>query len=98
MFYESFKKELSELDHDDSVGRDEVAYRHCSRFIKEVNMVSISKIQRAFRIGYNFAERIVKRMENEGLITPPSVSGCRKVVQTKQADLHEKSPLRSEIL
>ncbi len=41
-------------------------------FISEVRKVSISSIQRKFRIGYNRSARIVDQLQAQGVITAPS--------------------------
>lgn len=46
------------------------------------NKVSISSIQRRFRIGYNRAARIVEQMEGQGIVTAPNGQGQRQVIQT----------------
>jgi len=42
--------------------------------------VSISSIQRQFRIGYNRAARIVDQMEGEGIVSSPNGQGQREVL------------------
>ena len=44
------------------------------------NRVSISSIQRKFRIGYNRAARIVELMEQQGIVSPPNAQGQREVL------------------
>jgi S-DNA-T family DNA segregation ATPase FtsK/SpoIIIE len=75
-----FKKEWDDLAPDDLIGRDELVYKHVKAFVIDVKMVSISKIQRALRVGYNRADKIVRRLEAEGLVTPPKANGSREVV------------------
>ena len=41
---------------------------------------SISYVQRQLRIGYNRAATLIERMENEGVITPPNISGKREII------------------
>ena len=41
---------------------------------------SISYVQRQLRIGYNRAATIIERMEQEGIITPPNISGKREII------------------
>src|SRR5699024_117308 len=40
-------------------------------FVVEKQRVSISGIQRQFRIGYNRAARIVEQMEDQGIVSEP---------------------------
>ncbi|MBO9492254.1 hypothetical protein J7384_17970 [Endozoicomonas sp. G2_1] len=80
IYYDKYKKELDELAIDEHVERVELAYKHAKAFITDTNQVSISKIQRALRIGYNHAASIVERMESEGLISKPTSDGYRHVL------------------
>nr|WP_284150242.1 DNA translocase FtsK [Morganella morganii] len=50
------------------------------QFIAEKQRVSISAIQREFRIGYNRAARIVEEMEEMGIISKPFSDGRREVL------------------
>lgn len=80
IYYDNYKKELDQLASDEHSERVELAYRHAKAFIIDTNQVSISKIQRALRIGYNQAARIVERMESEGLVSKPERNGSRTVL------------------
>ncbi|MDY6820643.1 MAG: DNA translocase FtsK 4TM domain-containing protein [Deferribacterota bacterium] len=56
-------------------------YYEALEFVKQKGEVSISLIQRHFRIGYNRAARIVELMEKKGIITPSDgTSKPRKVL------------------
>ena len=44
--------------------------------------VSISSIQRQLQIGYNRAARLVERMEQERIVTPPNHQGKREVLMS----------------
>jgi S-DNA-T family DNA segregation ATPase FtsK/SpoIIIE len=68
---EQAEGEESELDtlYDEAVG-----------FVTEGRRVSISSIQRKFRIGYNRAARIVEDMENQGVVSAPGHNGAREVL------------------
>ncbi|MDD5223107.1 MAG: DNA translocase FtsK 4TM domain-containing protein [bacterium] len=48
--------------------------------VTEIGQVSISMIQRKFRIGYNRAARLVERMEREGVIGPADGAKPREVL------------------
>nr|WP_282103222.1 DNA translocase FtsK [Morganella morganii] len=50
------------------------------QFVAEKQRVSISAIQREFRIGYNRAARIVEEMEEMGIISEPFSDGRREVL------------------
>ncbi len=55
-------------------------YDEALAFVTETRRVSISSVQRKFRIGYNRAARIVEDMENQGAVTPPGHNGAREVL------------------
>ena len=54
--------------------RDE-AYRKAVEFAESIGEVSISSIQRRFKIGYNRAARIMELMEEDGLVGPQKAAG-----------------------
>lgn len=49
-------------------------------FVVEKKRVSISGVQRQFRIGYNRATRIIEQMETSGIISMPDNNGNRSVL------------------
>jgi S-DNA-T family DNA segregation ATPase FtsK/SpoIIIE len=42
--------------------------------------VSVSKLQREMRLGYNKAAKIIERMEREGVVGPPNGVKPRQVL------------------
>ncbi|MEM7872561.1 DNA translocase FtsK 4TM domain-containing protein [Morganella morganii] len=50
------------------------------QFVTEKQRVSISGVQRQFRIGYNRAARIVEEMEEQGIVSEPGHNGNREVL------------------
>ena len=68
---ETAEGEDSELD---------TLYDEALMFVTETRRVSISSIQRKFRIGYNRAARIVEQMEQQGVVTTPGNNGAREVL------------------
>ncbi len=62
-----------EEDHDEF-------YDSAVRFVSEAKRVSVSSIQRQFRIGYNRASRIVEQMETQGIVSAPNHQGQRQVL------------------
>ena len=55
-------------------------YDEAVNFVTEKRRVSISSVQRQFRIGYNRAARIVEQMEVQGVVTNPGNNGAREVL------------------
>lgn len=68
---EQAEGEESELD---------ALYDEALAFVTETRRVSISSIQRKFRIGYNRAARIVEDMEGQGVVSTPGHNGAREVL------------------
>ncbi|CUS49051.1 MAG: DNA segregation ATPase FtsK [Idiomarinaceae bacterium HL-53] len=55
-------------------------YDEAVAFVTEKGRVSVSSVQRQFRIGYNRAARIVEQMEVSGVVTPAGPGGAREVL------------------
>jgi len=55
-------------------------YDEAISFVTENGRVSISSVQRKFRIGYNRAARIVEQMEVQGVVSRPGNNGAREVL------------------
>ncbi len=55
-------------------------YDEALQFVTETRRVSISSVQRKFRIGYNRAARIVEQMEIQGVVSTPGNNGAREVL------------------
>lgn len=73
--FEQMDSSTQSSDCDDAL-YDEVVY-----FLQDIDEVSISLIQRKFRIGYNRSARLIEKLENQGLIMPPDGSKARKVIR-----------------
>lgn len=58
----------------------DVLYDEALSFVTETRRVSISSVQRKFRIGYNRAARIVEQMELQGVVSTPGHNGSRDVL------------------
>jgi len=59
---------------------DDDLYQEIVTFVKSVDEISISLLQRRFRIGYNRSARIIEMLEVEGRILSSDGSKMRKVV------------------
>jgi DNA segregation ATPase FtsK/SpoIIIE, S-DNA-T family len=68
--------------HDSLFTGDEQLYQQVIDFIETVDEVSISLLQRKFRIGYNRSARIIDMLESRGFILPTDGSKTRKVVRS----------------
>lgn len=58
----------------------DAVYDHALEFVTETRKVSISSIQRKFRIGYNRAARIVEQLEVNGVVSTAGHNGNREVL------------------
>lgn len=61
-------------------GEADALYDEAVRFVTETRRVSISSVQRKFKIGYNRAARIVEEMERAGVVSPAEGNGSRTVL------------------
>ena len=55
-------------------------YDEAVNFVTEKRRVSISSVQRQFRIGYNRSARIVEQMEIQGIVSTAGTNGAREVL------------------
>lgn len=69
---------MNDEDHDPLY---ETAIEH----VVSTRKVSICRIQRVLRIGYNRAARLVEGMEADGIISAPNYRGDRSVIAKKPA-------------
>lgn len=60
---------------------DDVLYKDVMSFLETVEEVSISLLQRKFKIGYNRSARIIDLLESRGLVMPSEGSKMRKVIR-----------------
>ena len=58
----------------------DVLYDDAVNFVTEKRRVSISSVQRQFRIGYNRSARIVEQMEIQGVVSTAGNNGARDVL------------------
>jgi S-DNA-T family DNA segregation ATPase FtsK/SpoIIIE len=58
----------------------DVIYDDAVKFVTEKRRVSISSVQRQFRIGYNRSARIVEQMEIQGVVSTAGHNGAREVL------------------
>jgi S-DNA-T family DNA segregation ATPase FtsK/SpoIIIE len=60
---------------------DEDLYKKAVMIVRRDKKPSISYVQRQLRIGYNRAATLIEKMEEEGVVTAPSISGRREVIE-----------------
>ncbi len=61
--------------------KEDVLYQDVLEFLDTISEVSISLLQRKFRIGYNRSARIIDKLESQGLVMPADGGKKRKVVR-----------------
>lgn len=62
-------------------GSDADLYNKAVQIVRRDNKASISYVQRQLRIGYNRAATLIEKMETEGVVTAPNISGKREVIE-----------------
>lgn len=60
---------------------DEALLQEVLEFVNTLDEVSISLLQRRFKIGYNRSARIIDLLQSKGVITPPEAGKIRKVIR-----------------
>lgn len=78
---------VGEEDNSDGSGgvdgenlEDDPLYDEAVRFVTESGRVSISSVQRKFKVGYNRAARMVDAMEAAGVVSSAAHNGSREVL------------------
>lgn len=64
----------------DSAEDNDALYDEAVAFVLDARKVSISSVQRRFRIGYNRAARLVETMEQAGVVSEMGNNGSREVL------------------
>ena len=72
---------ISDSSSEMAIDKNQDLYSQAVEIIKRDRKISISYIQRQLRIGYNRAANLIEKMEEEGVITPPSPSGKRELIE-----------------
>jgi S-DNA-T family DNA segregation ATPase FtsK/SpoIIIE len=67
-------------DFEDAEGEQDPLYDEAVDFVIQSRRVSISSLQRRFKIGYNRSARIVEDMERAGVVSSMDHSGLREVI------------------
>ncbi len=71
---------LTGLGEDSDDPESDALYDQAVAFVLETRRVSISSVQRKFRIGYNRAARLVEAMEAAGVVSEMQHNGSREVL------------------
>ncbi len=74
-------KELTTVRSEEPDGESDELFQDVIQYIKNKDEISISLIQRVFRIGYNRSARIIDQLESYGYILPSDGSKMRKVAK-----------------
>ena len=67
--------------NDDIEQEDEILFGEVVEFLQTIDEISISLLQRQFRIGFNKSARLIELLESKGHITPAVGSKRRKVIK-----------------
>ncbi|MFT6107090.1 MAG: S-DNA-T family DNA segregation ATPase FtsK/SpoIIIE [Rickettsiales bacterium] len=62
-------------------GSDEDLFNQAVQIVIRDRKPSISYVQRQLRIGYNRAAILIERMEKEGILSEPNISGKREIIE-----------------
>ncbi|HEY7725812.1 MAG TPA: DNA translocase FtsK 4TM domain-containing protein [Anaeromyxobacteraceae bacterium] len=69
---------------------DDPAYDQALELVAQMEEVSVSKLQREMRLGYNKAAKIVERMEREGVVGPANGVKPRQVLVRPAGEMGEQ--------
>lgn len=80
--YRLAREQVSDInDFNDNGNGDDALYQQALAIVRRDKKTSISYVQRQLRIGYNRAAIIIERMEQEGVLTTPNISGKRELIE-----------------
>ncbi len=71
---------FTEATQEGGSDEDDPLYDEAVAFITKARRVSVSSVQRRFKIGYNRASRIVEAMESAGVVSKMEGNGSREVL------------------
>ena len=73
--------QFNQRDSEEFFDGDDELYQEIVQFIQELDEISISMLQRRFRIGYNRSARFISILESKGLIMTVDGGKTRRVVK-----------------
>ena len=84
-YFESITQSVSQDDGNSTAvdAEQDLLYDQVVAFVAEKRKVSVSLVQRQFKIGYNRAARIVEAMESSGIVSAMKGNGNREVLLPK---------------
>jgi S-DNA-T family DNA segregation ATPase FtsK/SpoIIIE len=88
--YLDLSKQHIKTEMGDLLDTDDQLYRDIINYLQEVDEVSISLLQRKFRIGFNRSARIIEQLELQGRILPSDGSKTRKVIHATSNTVEQK--------
>jgi S-DNA-T family DNA segregation ATPase FtsK/SpoIIIE len=56
-------------------------YNKAVMIVRRDKKASISYVQRQLRIGYNRAATLIEKMEENGIVSAPNISGKREIIE-----------------
>jgi len=74
-------EQFGQQESEDFFDGDDELYQEIVEFVQELDEVSISMLQRRFRIGYNRSARMISILESKGLIMTVDGGKTRRVVK-----------------
>ncbi len=79
--YLDISEQFDQHQSDELFDGDDELYQEILEFIQDLDEVSISMLQRRFRIGYNRSARIISILESKGLIMTVEGGKTRRVIK-----------------
>ena len=80
--YLDLNETLKEMSRSEVEAIEDKLYPDVVEFIRTVEELSISGLQRKYRIGFNRSARLIEKLEFDGLLAPSQGSKPRKVIRT----------------
>lgn len=75
---------MSGQSGDEGGNSDDILYKKAVEIVLRDKKTSISYVQRVLRIGYNRAALCIERMEKEGILSGPSHTGKREILEERE--------------
>ncbi|MBU4269591.1 DNA translocase FtsK [Candidatus Dependentiae bacterium] len=79
--YLDLNETLREMSKSEVENIEDELYPDVLEFIKKIEEISISGLQRRYRIGFNRSARIIEKLEFDGLLAPAQGSKPRKILK-----------------